>query len=126
MEETLGRLSKKAGVKATMVLDRSTGAILRTSGNVSSIRVPKPIQPSSSSGSSSLLPSQMAVSLGALGDDVNNGLPPLPDENQVAEELASLVWNFVGRAGGLVQELDGEVRYSSCFSPLSQRLSTLR
>ncbi|KAI6330011.1 hypothetical protein MCOR29_002096 [Pyricularia oryzae] len=41
LEETLGRLSKKAGVKATIVLDRSTGAILKISGDFTQIRPSK-------------------------------------------------------------------------------------
>ncbi|CCC09335.1 hypothetical protein SMACR_05249 [Sordaria macrospora] len=42
LEETLGRLSKKPGVKGAMVLDRASGAILKTSGQISSIRKAKP------------------------------------------------------------------------------------
>lgn len=42
LEETLGRLSKKPGVKGAIVLDRASGAILKTSGQVSSIRKAKP------------------------------------------------------------------------------------
>ncbi|KAK1783773.1 hypothetical protein QBC45DRAFT_3368 [Copromyces sp. CBS 386.78] len=51
LEETLGRLSKKPGVKGAMVLDRASGAILKTSGQISSIRKakPQPQQPEQSS-----------------------------------------------------------------------------
>ncbi|KAK3500699.1 hypothetical protein B0T13DRAFT_227837 [Neurospora crassa] len=42
LEETLGRLSKKPGVKGAIVLDRASGAILKTSGQISSIRKAKP------------------------------------------------------------------------------------
>ncbi|CAI4211127.1 unnamed protein product [Parascedosporium putredinis] len=45
LDETLGRLSKKPGVKATIVLDRATGSVLKTSGQVSSLRRSRPTQP---------------------------------------------------------------------------------
>ncbi|KAI8159388.1 Dynein light chain roadblock-type 1 [Colletotrichum sp. SAR 10_65] len=35
LDETLSRLSKKPGVKAVVILDRATGAILRTTGQLS-------------------------------------------------------------------------------------------
>lgn len=98
LEETLGRLSKKAGVKATMVLDRASGAILKMSGQIASIR--------RSNGSSLSGPAA-----GSFPGDATN--PPQQvgggGESQGAEELAALVWNFVNSAGGLVQELDTEV-----------------
>ncbi|KAK3900393.1 hypothetical protein C8A05DRAFT_45767 [Staphylotrichum tortipilum] len=87
LEETLGRLSKKAGVRATIALDRASGAILKTSGQVDSIRKTK----SSGTGTS-------------FTNDANgNGT-----QDEGAEELASMVWNFVRTAGSLVQELDTE------------------
>ena len=103
LEETLGRLSKKAGVKATIVLDRVSGAILKTSGQIASVR--------KGSNSSSLPNNQTTTSSGSFSSSEvavtgNNGaLNP----DQGAEELAAMVWNFVSAAGGLVQELDSEV-----------------
>ncbi|KAK4234037.1 hypothetical protein C8A03DRAFT_38212 [Achaetomium macrosporum] len=91
-EETLGRLSKKAGVRATIVLDRASGAILKTSGQLSSIRNTK--APGSS------MPAVGSFSSEASGNSAS--------EDQGAEELASMVWKFVGTAGSLVQELDTE------------------
>ncbi len=99
MDETLGRLSNKAGVKATIVLDRASGAIMKTSGLVSSIRTTKTL---------TSLPSQPAGSFSNEAD-----LAPPPSETQGAEELAAMVWNFVGTAGSLVEGLDAEV----CFLP---------
>ena len=94
LEETLGRLSKKAGVRATMVLDRASGAILKTSGQISSIRKAK------ASGSS-------ASAVGSFSKEgANNGVS---ESQGGAEELAAMVWNFVGTAGSLVEELDTEV-----------------
>lgn len=100
MEETLGRLSKKAGVKATIVLDRASGAILKLTGQISSIRT---------SNGSSLQ--------GGAGSFSNDATSPPPvgggGESQGAEELAGMVWNFIKSAGNLVQELDTEVRFST-------------
>lgn len=90
-------------MKATIVLDRTSGAILKMSGQISSIgttatRVnglgPPPV-PSSS---------QPA---GSFGIDTGAGQV---DETQGARELAALVWNFTSTAGSLVQEIDTEVR----------------
>ncbi|EAQ89874.1 hypothetical protein F5144DRAFT_316504 [Chaetomium tenue] len=92
LEETLGRLSKKAGVRATIALDRASGAILKTSGQVGSIRTAKP------SGSS----------VPAAGSFANESDGGSANHDQGTEELASMVWNFVNTAGGLVQELDTE------------------
>lgn len=107
LEETLGRLTKKAGVKATIVLDRVSGAILKTSGQIASVR----------KGNSSSLPNnQTATSSGSFSSSevavtANNGaLNP----DQGVEELAAMVWNFVSAAGGMVQELDSEV--GRCYS----------
>ena len=97
LDETLGRLSKKPGVKATMVLDRSSGTILKTSGQVSSIRKAKQL--------GSPLPAQPGGTFS--GDAAAGAL----GQNQGAEELASMVWNFIATAGSLVQELDDEVLF---------------
>ncbi|KAK3311348.1 uncharacterized protein B0T15DRAFT_72125 [Chaetomium strumarium] len=92
-EESLGRLSKKAGVRATIVLDRASGAILKTSGQVSSIR-------------SSKTPGlSMSAAVGSFSSEASGNSA---NEDQGAEELASMVWRFVGTAGSLVQELDTE------------------
>ncbi|KAK5663190.1 hypothetical protein OQA88_6607 [Cercophora sp. LCS_1] len=95
LEETLGRLSKKPGVTATIVLDRASGAILKTSGQVSSTRKARSL--------SSALPSQTT---GSFSSDAGTGTS---SQDQGVEELGSMVWNFVATAGSLVQELDTEV-----------------
>ncbi|KAJ9155476.1 hypothetical protein NKR23_g1693 [Pleurostoma richardsiae] len=95
LEETLGRLSKKPGVKATIALDRTSGAILKTAGQISSIRTSK-------TQSSSLSTTQ---STGTFASDLAG---PQASETQGAEELAAMVWAFVSAAGGLVQDLDTE------------------
>lgn len=89
LEETLGRLAKKPGVKATIVLDRTSGAILKTSGEISSIRTSR---------SDPLVTSSFSS---------ENGSSPA-GEPQGAEQLAAMVWNFISAAGALVRDLDSE------------------
>ncbi|KAH6630236.1 hypothetical protein B0J18DRAFT_94232 [Chaetomium sp. MPI-SDFR-AT-0129] len=92
LDETLGRLSKKPGVRATIALDRASGAILKTTGQVGSIRAtPVPVSPAPGAGS---------FSDEANGEDLNR--------DQGAEQLAAMIWNFVSNAGSFVQELDTE------------------
>jgi hypothetical protein len=93
LEETLGRLSKKPGVRATLILDRASGAILKTSGQISSIRKTK-------------APASSLPAVGSFSNETSNNSA---NQDQGAEELASMVWNFVNTAGSLVQELDTEV-----------------
>jgi len=107
LEETLGRLSKKPGVKAAIALDRASGTVLKTSGLVSSVRKAKLI--------SSSLPTQ---SVGSFSSDAGVG-PSEHLQDEGVQELAALVWNFVGTAGSLVQELDTEVPLHMIAHPLA-------
>lgn len=77
-----------------MVLDRTSGAILKTNGQVNSIRKAKASGPS----------------IAAAGSFSNEHGANGVDHDQGAVELASMIWNFVSTAGSLVQELDTEVR----------------
>ncbi len=111
LEETLGRLSKKAGVRATIVLDRASGAILKTSGQVGSIRKTK-------------VPASSVPAVGSFTGEANGNASTTPSQDEGAEELASMVWNFVSTAGSFVQELDTEVnsfRVGWCGSTLAAR-----
>ncbi|KAL2689620.1 hypothetical protein Neosp_003678 [[Neocosmospora] mangrovei] len=95
LEEKLGRLSKKPGVKASIVLDRATGAILKTSGQVDALQTSKTRTTSTATAFS-------------------NDAPALEEsETQGVEQFAAVVWNYVNSSGSLVQELDGEVRIST-------------
>ncbi|QPC69846.1 hypothetical protein HYE68_000598 [Fusarium pseudograminearum] len=90
LEEKLGRLSKKPGVKASIVLDRATGAILKTSGQVDALQTSKSRTTSTATAFS-------------------NETPALEEnETQGVEQFAAIVWNYVNSSGNLVQELDGE------------------
>ncbi|KAH7175462.1 hypothetical protein EDB81DRAFT_874309 [Dactylonectria macrodidyma] len=93
LEEKLGRLSKKPGVKASIVLDRATGAILKTSGQVDALQTTK----SRTTSTASSFSGETAVA---------------PEEGegdaQGVDQFAAMVWNFVNNSGSFVQELDTE------------------
>ncbi|KAI9163284.1 Dynein light chain roadblock-type 1 [Paramyrothecium foliicola] len=90
LEEKLGRLAKKPGVKASIVLDRVSGAVLKTSGQISALRTTK---------------SQTTSTAASFSNDAPT---PEQSETQGIEEFAAMIWNFVKSSGGLVQELDDE------------------
>lgn len=98
LEETLGRLSKKPGVKATIVLDRTTGAVLKTNGHVASFRKAN----SNPLGLSSSLPGQTTGSFSS-NDGQSTGF-----ETNGIEEMAAAVWGFIQATDGLVHDLDTE------------------
>ncbi|KAJ2894235.1 hypothetical protein MKZ38_007820 [Zalerion maritima] len=120
LDETLTRLSKKPGVRATIALDRDTGAILKTSGEVSSIRTSRtgstpslpPVMPGTAAGSFSVASTiATTTSADANGTGSKSGLGgdlEIPSETQGVEELSALVWNFIKVAGTLVDEIDRE------------------
>ncbi|KAF1809163.1 hypothetical protein P152DRAFT_468586 [Eremomyces bilateralis CBS 781.70] len=94
-EETLAlltRLSQKPGVQSTLVLARDTGAIVRTSGLVSTSETPN---------SSSTLPAS-SNGTDAFGNGRKEG------GMQSAEDVARLVYAFVGSAGKMIEEFDQE------------------
>ncbi|EFY93069.1 hypothetical protein MAC_00852 [Metarhizium acridum CQMa 102] len=91
LEEKLGRLSKKPGVRASIVLDRTSGAILKTSGELSALRTAKARDAATSASFSNEAPAAEA------------------SESQGVEDFAAMIWNFVRTSGNLVQEVDAEV-----------------
>jgi len=86
LTESLGRLSKKTGVLATIVLDRATGSILKTTGTLSTETgvIPALTTP--------------AATAEAAGLGERNGI----------SDIALMAWNIVNAAGGLIQGLDNE------------------
>ncbi|KAG8415564.1 hypothetical protein J3458_009403 [Metarhizium acridum] len=90
LEEKLGRLSKKPGVRASIVLDRTSGAILKTSGELSALRTAKARDAATSASFSNEAPAAEA------------------SESQGVEDFAAMIWNFVRTSGNLVQEVDAE------------------
>ncbi|KAM0323111.1 hypothetical protein ACHAQA_008961 [Verticillium albo-atrum] len=86
LDEKLTRLSQKQGVKATVVLDRASGAILRTTGQLSTLNA-------------------AAAALAASGQ--GGGAAP-GGEGHGLEAFAAKVWAWVNASGSLVGELDAE------------------
>lgn len=90
LEEKLGRLVRKPGVKASMVLDRASGAILKTSGQVDALQTAKARNASTAA-------------------SFSNDAPAAEEgESQGIEEFAEMIWNFVNGSGQLVQDVDEE------------------
>ncbi|EHK44384.1 hypothetical protein ACHAPE_002670 [Trichoderma viride] len=90
LEEKLGRLVRKPGVKASMVLDRASGAILKTSGQVDALQTAKARNASTAA-------------------SFSNDAPAAEEgESQGIEEFAEMIWNFVNSSGQLVQDVDEE------------------
>ncbi|KPM34838.1 hypothetical protein AK830_g11734 [Neonectria ditissima] len=90
LEEKLDRLSKKPGVKASIVIDRATGAILKTSGQIDALQTTKSRTTSTASTFSNETPAPEEV------------------ESRGVEQFAAMVWKFVNNSGSFVQELDTE------------------
>lgn len=85
------------------MLDRTTGAVLKTNGQISSIR---PAKKSTQNNNTNSNPLQLPSS-GSFSADV---VPTENDsESQAAQELASLVWSFITSAGALVDDMDSDV-----------------
>ncbi|KAF2749068.1 hypothetical protein M011DRAFT_466183 [Sporormia fimetaria CBS 119925] len=87
----LARLGQKPGVQSTLILSRDTGAILRTTGLISKATSANP---------NSTLPSSET------GDSYTSARKE--SGLQSAEDVASMVWSFLGAAGSLVEKLDEE------------------
>jgi dynein light chain roadblock-type len=130
LDEALQRLSKKPGVKAWLMLDRTTGAVIKTNGQIAAVRPPKSIANSESGGpdataaaaalttptAASFTPadtasSGTAASAAASVDDI---------EALAARELGAMVWGFLSTAGSLVEEMDTEVGFLA--EPLAEPL----
>lgn len=100
LTETLNRLSKKEGVQTAIVLDRTTGAILRKTGDFT-------ISNEAHSGSQN--PGNGAAG-SSLNLEDNGGNSNGNETHGGVEDLAAMVWKFVNSAGELVQGIDAEVR----------------
>ncbi|KAG7116410.1 hypothetical protein HYQ45_015843 [Verticillium longisporum] len=87
LDEKLTRLSQKQGVKATVVLDRASGAILRTTGQLSTLNAAAAALAGSGQGSAAAAPG---------------------GEGQALDGFAAKVWAWVNASGSLVEELDAE------------------
>ncbi|RYP66817.1 hypothetical protein DL771_007615 [Monosporascus sp. 5C6A] len=135
IDEALHRLSKKPGVKAWLMLDRSTGAVLKTNGQIASVRPARSTTTNSGNDSSNNNnnsngssngnnnPSSAAtIAAVATTSAATAGITTVAggssfstdvsansnNEAQAAQELAALVWGFLSSAGSLVDEVDAE------------------
>lgn len=79
-------------MRAALVLDRATGSLLKTSGQVSALRTAKSAQAQAQSPTAASFPAEQ-------GEGGKSGV----------EEYAALVWGWVNASGGLVGDLDAEV-----------------
>ncbi len=105
LEETLGRLVRKAGVKAAILVDRKSGAILKMEGQIATIRTSLRTRGKNGAGDGSNLASDAGV--GFDGGPKAGDMPE--DETQGAREMAALVWKYVNVSDQLVSALDAEV-----------------
>ena len=112
MEDALHRLSKKPGVKAWIMLDRTSGAVIKTNGQIAAIRPAR--SSTSTTNPATSLPTPTGGSFSA---EVTTG--GTDNETQSAQELGSMVWGFLSTAGSLVQEMDTEVRGFTSVSNFS-------
>ncbi|TGJ84895.1 hypothetical protein E0Z10_g3874 [Xylaria hypoxylon] len=102
MEEALHRLSKKPGVKAWLMLDRSNGAVLKTNGQIAAVR---PAKSSSSANNTGVSPALPTPAGGSFSTDIHTNTN---NESLASQELASMVWSFLSSAGSLVDDIDSE------------------
>ncbi|KAF6807817.1 hypothetical protein CSOJ01_07939, partial [Colletotrichum sojae] len=98
LDETLSRLSKKPAVKAVVILDRATGAILRTTGQLSFNATALPSSGSFSGEGAAAQQQQQQQQNGESEGEQLQGL----------EDFAAKVWNWVNASGTLVLDLDVE------------------
>lgn len=94
LDEKLARLTKKPGVKASIVLDRASGSILKTSGDASVFTTTKSRNATTAA--------TFSNEAGAADESESKGL----------EDYAAMIWNFVNSSGQLVQDIDTEVGLS--------------
>ncbi|KAG6132183.1 hypothetical protein E4U38_003529 [Claviceps purpurea] len=90
LEEKLGRLATKPGVRAGIVLDRASGAIIKTSGELSALRTAKARDAATAASFSNEAPTAEA------------------SESQGVEDFAAMIWNYVNASAHLVQDMDKE------------------
>ncbi|KAG6100128.1 hypothetical protein E4U30_005354 [Claviceps sp. LM220 group G6] len=90
LEEKLGRLATKPGVRAGIVLDRASGAIIKTSGELSALRTAKSRDAATAASFSNEAPTAEA------------------SESQGVEDFAAMIWNYVNASAHLVQDMDNE------------------
>ncbi|PSS21897.1 hypothetical protein M430DRAFT_40706 [Amorphotheca resinae ATCC 22711] len=87
---TMARLSSKAGVVATVVIDSSLGSVIQTSGHYS------------------ISHSKSSQSANSARPATENGLGQLATGSSDLEELAAMVWKYVKSTEALIADIDSE------------------
>ncbi|KOS19832.1 Dynein light chain roadblock-type 2 [Escovopsis weberi] len=105
-EEKLDRLSRKPGVKASIIIDRETGSILRTSGQLSVLSTAK--SRTASSSSTATFPTETPAPAAAAASASAATSTEEDSGSQSVEDFAQMIWNFVNDSGQFVQDLDTE------------------
>ncbi|GAO14523.1 hypothetical protein UVI_02032340 [Ustilaginoidea virens] len=90
LEEKLGRLAKKPGVRASIILDRISGAVLKTNGDLSALCTAKARDAATAASFSNEAPIAEA------------------SESKGVQDFSALIWTYVNMSGHLVQEADKE------------------
>ena len=96
-EALLARLAARPGVQSTLILSRSTGAIVRSSGLVTAEEL---------AAEDTATPSNTTYTNGTTNGE--GEAPTAKKGTRNAEEVARLVWTFVQSVGELVEGLNGE------------------
>ncbi|KAL2209103.1 hypothetical protein CC79DRAFT_655411 [Sarocladium strictum] len=91
LEEKLGRLTRKPGVRASLVLDRQTGTILKTSGDASALLTAKSRTTSTAT--------TLSTTEAPAAED---------NESQGMEDFAAMIWTFVKQSSKFVEDVDQE------------------
>ena len=84
-------MTKKPGVKASIVLDRASGAILKTSGDEAALGTTK---------------SRNASTAASFSNEPETAEQ---SESKGVEDFAAMIWKFVNNSGDMVTEIDSEV-----------------
>ncbi|KAM3534676.1 hypothetical protein MY4038_002088 [Beauveria bassiana] len=88
LDEKLSRLSKKPGVKASIVIDRASGSILKTSGDVS------------------VLGTTLSRTASTAASFSNEPAAAEESTSKGIDDFAAMIWKFVNNSGAMVEEMD--------------------
>jgi hypothetical protein len=115
--EKLRKLSTKDAVKAALVLDRATGAVLTTTGDVLFVA-----QDINDAGSSSIDTNNEVQEQGQRAMTESQVDPRRPNEirqeqdgSDVVDVFASRIWHFLGVADAVVAQSDHDVGFRTSY-----------
>lgn len=102
--ENLSRLALKPGVQSTLVLSRSDGAVIRSTGLAATAAIPHS-QASDTQGGTTSSHGTILGPVESVEEEIGYGTDR-GGEKQGAEAVAKMVLAFVSAAGGFVREFD--------------------